>query len=88
MWPMRMHRQLASGAADDRLACLTLSEYCRSFELEHKLPVGLGLRCMKLLMWQHFVEFDLETPKPECLRLDELTVRQTLRLRQSEPQPA
>lgn len=80
MWPMRMHRHLMRHRNDPEFAPLPLSRYCRWFDKHYDLPVGLGLRCMKLLMWQHLVEFDLNSPAPEMTPVHALTAKATPRL--------
>jgi len=78
MWPMRMLRHLAHHQEDAAFNGLALNAYCKWFETEHRLPGGFGLRCMKLLMWQHLVVFDLNTQKPETMPLGALQVRRPL----------
>jgi hypothetical protein len=86
MWPMRMLRHLMANADKPAHADLSLSEYCKRFESENSLPTGMGLRCLKLLMWQHLVEFDLSSPAPEKLRVRELELR-TAHAVLAKPQP-
>lgn len=74
IWPMRMHRDIQSHIANAGQNAMPLNTYCKSFESQHLLPRGLGLRCMKLLMWQHLVDFDLSSPAPERLPLSALKV--------------
>lgn len=75
MWPMRMHRHLLRHRSEPEFASQPLNRYCGWFDKHHGLPVGLGLRCMKLLMWQHLVEFELVAPAPEQTPLHALTVK-------------
>jgi hypothetical protein len=76
MWPMRMHRHLLTRASQDSFSQLLLNDYCSEFEREFQLPPGMGLRSMKLLMWQHLVDFDLSVTAPEELPLGSLTIRE------------
>jgi len=77
MWPMRMHRHLMGQVSKDTSPQAHLSVYCQEFEKEFQLPRGMGLRCMKLLMWQHLVEFDMSVQAPEELPLSALSIRES-----------
>lgn len=80
MWPMRMHRHLVGHHLHPEFRSLPLNAYCKWFESEHGLPRGLGLRLMKLLMWQHLVDFDLDVLHVEKHPLQALRVRGALQL--------
>lgn len=75
MWPMRLHRHLQTRGAEQPFAAMRLNRYCQWFDAQHSLPRGLGLRCMKLLMWHHLVEFDLKVRAPESLLLADLQLK-------------
>ncbi|WP_431102920.1 TnsA endonuclease N-terminal domain-containing protein [Roseateles noduli] len=75
MWPMRMHRHLRLHGTEPQFASMPLNKYCQWFEAQHNLPRGLGLRFMKLLMWQHLVEFDLTVRAPETRPLRSLQLK-------------
>jgi len=76
MWPVRLHRHLLNALAAPTHATegKTLARFCAEYDAANSLPRGLALTCMKLLMWEHLVEFDLNAPAPETLSLSELTV--------------
>jgi hypothetical protein len=75
MWPVRLHKHLTAALADPAFdARQLLMTFCANFDAAHKLPRGLALRCMKLLMWQHLVEFDLKAIDAEKLRICDLAV--------------
>lgn len=74
-WPMRMHKHLMQSQSLDEFAGMALHSYCAWFDSKHQLPTGWGLRFMKLLMWQHLVEFDLRCPIAARLPLRELQLR-------------
>lgn len=80
IWPMRLHSRLLSDHAERRLQTYGLATYCQHFDRDHELPLGWSLRCLKLLMWQHLVEFDLESPTPQYDPVSSLTVRQVTEL--------
>lgn len=73
-WPMRLHAHLLNSSGSQQSQGLSLVEYSREFERCFHLPLGLGLRCMKLLIWQHLVELDMETPYPERTRIGSLNI--------------
>jgi hypothetical protein len=73
--PMRMHKELRDQALSSAVADSTALAYCIQFEQRHQLPVGLGLRCLKLLMWQRLVDFDMNVEKPELLLVGDRTVK-------------
>jgi hypothetical protein len=76
IWPMRMHKELlASCVVGDTRLDWPLGHYCKDFERRNDLPSGMGLRCAKLLMWQHLVELDMEVEAPALVALSGLTVR-------------
>jgi TnsA endonuclease N terminal len=75
LWPMRLHKHLLKSQLDHSIRHMTAGDYCRWFERSFALPPGLGLRCMKLLMWQHLVELDMEAPHPERTPVCHLRVR-------------
>lgn len=77
MWPMRMHRRLLQRVQSDQAVSTKVVDFCKEFDAENGLPRGLGLRCMKLLMWQHLVEFDIKLPSPEMRPLAALRVLPT-----------
>lgn len=75
IWPMRLHKRLLADQADQRRDAYTVAEYCQAFDIEHSLPTGWALRCMKLLMWQHLVKFDLNTLSPATTLVSQLELR-------------
>lgn len=75
IWPMRLHSRLLTAQSNRQFRDQTLSEYCRAFGREFELPAGFGLRCMKLLIWQHLVELDMDAAHPELTRVGALRIR-------------
>lgn len=78
LWPMRLHRRLLSDQIDKVQRAATVAEYCQAFGSEHSLPTGWALRCMKLLMWQHLVTFDLSFPNPAAMDVTGLAIRSAI----------
>ena len=78
-WPDRMLSDLRRRAQSTTLRETALNSYCKSFDTRFDLPNGFALRCIKILMWQHRIEFDLDEPSPERLPLSSLALTQTHR---------
>jgi hypothetical protein len=75
LWPMRLYRHLLKAQHDATQQRMTLVEYSKWFERSFNLPRGLGLRCMKLLIWQHVVEIDMEAERPESTLLVDMAIK-------------
>lgn len=75
LWPSRLHKRLLELASSKRTASIPVYEACIAFEQEHQLPTAMGLRLLKLLMWNRHVDFDLTCRRPWYLPLKSLEVR-------------
>jgi hypothetical protein len=78
LWPSRLHKHLLALSTRPRTASLPVYEACIAFEEEHQLPTATGLRLLKLLMWNRYVDFDLAARRPWFLPLTSLEVRSDL----------
>lgn len=78
LWPSRLHKRLLELSASPRAACVPVYEACVAFEQEHQLPMAMGLRLLKLLMWNRYIDFDLSARRPWHLPLKALEVRPDL----------
>jgi len=74
IWPMHLHKRLLKSRADGTEQSMTLSAYANWLEHSSGLPTGLGLRCMKLLIWQQLVAIDMEAAHPERMLIASLQV--------------
>ncbi len=74
LYPSLMHADLLRKHSVGDGLTSSISQYCAFFDAEHALPVGLGLRCMKQLMWTHRVTFDIQAPRPADIAVGALGV--------------
>lgn len=66
-WAVRMHRTMLRQEPDFAQA-RTVRGFCTAFDERNAIPSGCGLRCLKLLLLQRRVDFDIEKSHLELLR--------------------